>query len=847
MKLCSCYIENYGKISGETFVFNDGITQFCKENGFGKTTLASFIKAMFYGLPSSRINAKDFDDRQHFYPFNGGKFGGNLTFEMGGKTYKIERFFGKKSEKDDELKVYENGRETFTFGTEIGRVVFGLDEQSFARTVFIGAEEQEISSTGGISAKLNHFVDATDDERGFERALEALDKAKKRLKASRGTNDLSTKQKEKIYALNATIENLEKIGEDLGELYKERESLTANIAALEEREKKANGENLLLQKWETYDGYLAAANEDNARLQQLKAAYPTGLPTKEETDDVFARLEASVAAKSRQETQAFSAEKSARLQMLDKAFSRGVPTEETLAKLQSDIRDIHTLDVELSGGATVKTARDDALCRTFENREPSEPQMEKARAGVDGYKRAEAQLQAYSSAIAQTGAKRSKTPLIAVALAALFLVVGGVVLALGKLLGIAFLAAGGVGVFVAAVFYAKGGAGNGNGAESAAKLQAEMQTNKDVALELLVPYGYYSANGVAYDFATFEKDLEEYRSRRALHRENAAVLEGKRAKRGARIAEVKNAFASYALYGENLQENYTSLCAAAREYASLKKENATAAQGAESAAKTLNENAAAIYAVLRKYGLEKDGDLSAQFKRLERARDEIARLETGVKTARERAENYRSINGLTERVPGEKTDVEALLKRVSELRAALALTDRRITEAERQVEALPDRYNELAEAEETLDEYRRKYRLYDDTIKALTAAETNLQNRYVAPIKERFLGYSAALERALGEKVSMDKDFRLRFERGGEERSDKHLSAGQKSLCGLCLRLALIDNMYETEQPFIVMDDPFVALDKEHMQSTATLLRELAKGRQIVYFCCHESRSVAEE
>jgi uncharacterized protein YhaN len=844
MKLLSCYIENYGKISGETFTFNDGLTQFCRENGFGKTTLASFIKAMFYGLPSSRINAKDFDDRQHFYPFNGGKFGGNLTFEMGGKTYKIERFFGKKSEKDDELKVYENGRETLTLGTEIGRVVFGLDEPSFSRTVFIGADEQEIVSTGVISAKLNNFVDDTDDERGFERALDALDKAKKRLKASRGDNDLSSRQKRKIFDLNTDIQNLEKIGESLGELYSERERLTAQVFALEEQEKKANVENLLLQKWETYDGYLMAASEDDARLTQLKAIYPLGLPQKTETDDVFARLQESVAAKSRIETQAFSAEKSARLQMLDRAFSRGVPTEETLTILQANIREIHTLDVELNGATQQKTARDQTLCRTFENREPTVEQLEKARAGLERYRNADAQLQ-YAMQEKAT-AKKSKSPLIAVAISALLLVLGGVVLALGKLLGLAFLIAGVAGLALGVAFYLKG---NGGKAEQdlTAQMKADRELATDAVRELLIPYGYYSANGVAYDFAVFEKDLEEYRAHKVAYAQTALTMEGKRAKRAARVAEVKNAFASYGLQGDNLQENYTSLCAAVREYATLKREYALTKQASENAEKTLKENMAVIYAILQKYGLEKDGDLSAQFKRLERAQGEISRLETSVKTARERAENYRLTNGLTERVTGEKTDVETLIKRVSELRSALAVTDRRITEAERQVERLPDTYNELATAEETLEEYRKKYALYDNTMKMLAQAETNLQNRYVAPIKERFLHYSSALERALGEKVSMDKDFRLRFERGGEERADKHLSAGQRSLCWLCMRLALMDNMYETEQPFIVMDDPFLALDKAHMESTAALLKELSGKRQIIYFCCHESRSVVEE
>ena len=88
------------------------------------------------------------------------------------------------------------------------------------------------------------------------------------------------------------------------------------------------------------------------------------------------------------------------------------------------------------------------------------------------------------------------------------------------------------------------------------------------------------------------------------------------------------------------------------------------------------------------------------------------------------------------------------------------------------------------------------------------------------------------------------KDFSVRFERNGEDRPDAHLSAGQKSLCTLCLRLALIDNMYRGEQPFIIMDDPFVHLDGEHIVRAQALVSELAAKKQIIYFCCHESRQI---
>ena len=109
MKLLSYHIENYGKIHDKDGDFSNGLTCICEKNGFGKSTLASFIKAMFYGLDSYTAASKGFNDRQHFYPFEGGKFGGNLTFESGGKTYRIERFFDKKSGKGDECRVYENG------------------------------------------------------------------------------------------------------------------------------------------------------------------------------------------------------------------------------------------------------------------------------------------------------------------------------------------------------------------------------------------------------------------------------------------------------------------------------------------------------------------------------------------------------------------------------------------------------------------------------------------------------------------------------------------------------------------------------------------------------------------
>ena len=97
MRLISCHIEGFGKFSDRSFDFGAGLTVFNEENGFGKTTLSAFIKAMLYGLEGYRKNTKEFTDRQKYYPFGGSRFGGSLTFSYEGKEYTVTRFFGEKS------------------------------------------------------------------------------------------------------------------------------------------------------------------------------------------------------------------------------------------------------------------------------------------------------------------------------------------------------------------------------------------------------------------------------------------------------------------------------------------------------------------------------------------------------------------------------------------------------------------------------------------------------------------------------------------------------------------------------------------------------------------------------
>ena len=68
------------------------------------------------------------------------------------------------------------------------------------------------------------------------------------------------------------------------------------------------------------------------------------------------------------------------------------------------------------------------------------------------------------------------------------------------------------------------------------------------------------------------------------------------------------------------------------------------------------------------------------------------------------------------------------------------------------------------------------------------------------------------------------------------------MSAGYKDLIGLCLRVALVDAMYQEELPMLIMDDPFVNFDDDKVEAAKDFLQEISQKYQVIYFTCSKAR-----
>lgn len=91
-------------------------------------------------------------------------------------------------------------------------------------------------------------------------------------------------------------------------------------------------------------------------------------------------------------------------------------------------------------------------------------------------------------------------------------------------------------------------------------------------------------------------------------------------------------------------------------------------------------------------------------------------------------------------------------------------------------------------------------------------------------------------------ECSMDINLEVKKKEKGLYRQIDRFSLGSRELIGFCMRMALVEAMYQKEMPFLILDDPFVNLDEASLKKALGLLNCLEEKFQIIYFTCHSSR-----
>lgn len=225
MKLLSCHIENFGKISNFDYIFQDGLNLINQPNGWGKTTFACFLKAMFFGMEKKGKQKSYVAERSKYAPWQGGVYGGSVIFENEGKTYRILRTFGQTPEGDRfELVDVKTGAISKEYSSRIGEELFNTGSETFAMTTFFPQGELDGEINDEVRAFLTGANGLNADLESYEKAVASLDKKLKHLKA----------QCPSVLQIRETEEKQENLRADLNEL---EENKSIMLEAFKAREK----------------------------------------------------------------------------------------------------------------------------------------------------------------------------------------------------------------------------------------------------------------------------------------------------------------------------------------------------------------------------------------------------------------------------------------------------------------------------------------------------------------------------------------------------------------------------------------------------------------------------------
>lgn len=297
MKLIKCYVENFGTLSKYSLDLVGGMNTVLEQNGWGKSTLAAFIKAMLYGLPDNRTKDLNANDRKKYFPWNGGKFGGYIIFEAGKRTYRVERFFGK-GKKDDVFRLTDEatGKESNDFPSDLGVKLFGIDGDGYESTAFVPQKYfDNKTENDSVRAKLTNSEGFSADMSRWESADGLLDKAetKYRKKKGKGGEIYETEQKildvrKRLDEIYCAKEKLNDIDRQLSEAGAKKSDLENQLRAVEADIKKANEKKVLAAKYETYKTIKVDVEKAEKELAEISEFFCDKYPKKEEIESVEA-------------------------------------------------------------------------------------------------------------------------------------------------------------------------------------------------------------------------------------------------------------------------------------------------------------------------------------------------------------------------------------------------------------------------------------------------------------------------------------------------------------------------------------------------------------------------------
>lgn len=871
MKLISCHIENFGKLHDYSVDFSDGANIVCEGNGWGKSTFAAFVRAMFYGLEGERKRSIEENERKRYRPWQGGVFGGQLVFEIQGKVYRISRIFNDKDVNDEfELRDAKTNLPSKDYTKKIGEEIFKINRESFLRTVFIGQSECETTATDDINAKIGNLADNTSDLNNYDAANARLTAIMNALNPNRVSGSIS-KRKDEI----ARYERIVQGGQDIttsmdtyqGYLQAEEASYdTLKVRMQEVGEEQARVSKLqsVIARKSEWERLKNTASERKEEAESIRQKLPGDIPEPEEIRREITVCGDMDKARERVSLYRMTEREADDISSLNSIFADGIPKDAELdAKIKETAR-LREIGQQLRSEQLTLAEKErlEELERRFAD-EPFDIAAAVSKWNSRNNKKAalpsnQAALAALRASFTAQKQQTKKSPLL--------LIVGIVVAVLGVIAAAAVSQKIGIVIAIAgAALLAVGILTNKKGTKAAQQEISPEIENLQRTVEEDQAFISQTDAEVAEYLRMHGRVFEEYTVNQVLQEITAESVEYGALKKKMQKAVESTVQTEFDMLKEEISlflGRYGILSSEDRFADDLYELKSRALRFSELREKNGNfEKAKAEYRAyygklvqfLEKHGFGPEQDLHSQLSNIRDITDQYFNAVKAEKDAVSELRKFEEKNDIT-LLSGIQTEeelpsLEEINQTILQLTEEIERVHNTILGYNKTLEDLQERYDEWEESCRKLDELKevqideqRKYGYVDTARKKLALAKEAMTAKYADPILEAFRRYYEMISGETGEAFRVDANTTVTVDELGKQRDVNTQSSGYRDLIGICLRIALVDAMYQDEAPVLIMDDPFTNLDDAKIRAAREFMETVADKYQVIYFTCSGSR-----
>lgn len=275
MYIESAHITEFGRLKDLELDFSYGLNVIEGANESGKSTLAEFIKFIFYGLQSRKKGDLP-SERERHAAWQSGVCAGHAVVKDENVSYRIERSCVRNGDSwSEKLTVVDLTNNTPVDVRDPGMRFFGMPESVFLRASYVRQTEGTEINGEETARAIENMLYSADEDTNAKKALKKLDSARVRLKYKVGRGgeiykcavELEQKENELEEARRASV----KIAERESALEKSKDAERINSERLNEirRETAARSAKEALERYNKSEEQKKLAKEYLEKSEKL--------------------------------------------------------------------------------------------------------------------------------------------------------------------------------------------------------------------------------------------------------------------------------------------------------------------------------------------------------------------------------------------------------------------------------------------------------------------------------------------------------------------------------------------------------------------------------------------------